>query len=294
MLAVAMVPELTAYPLYASVKLDGVRCVIKDGVALSRKLIPIPNMHIQAILGHPELNGLDGELTVGPAYAMDLMQKTMSAVMTAEGTPEFTFWVFDFWTQPNMPYSQRYQLMTRAERGGTFAGQTYIQLLSQTLVHNEAELHAYEHGVLLQGYEGVMVRRTDGIYKYGRSTAKQGHLLKRKPWEDAEAVVIGFEEGMHNANQATVDNVGNAKRSTNSENMVPMDTLGSFLVKNAQGLEFKVSPGVLTHPERKYIWNHREEFLGRTLTYKTFKQSGVKQKPRFNVFKAFRDLKDMS
>ena len=36
------------YPIIASAKLDGIRCLIKDGVALSRTLKPIPNKSIQA------------------------------------------------------------------------------------------------------------------------------------------------------------------------------------------------------------------------------------------------------
>lgn len=294
MLAVAMDPAKTPYPLYASVKLDGVRCIIKDGIALSRKLIPIPNLHVQKILGHAALNGLDGELTVGPANAQDLMQRTMSAVMSTDGTPEFTFWVFDFWTAPDMPWAERNAIMVRAEKDGTFADQTYVMLLKQTIVADEAEMLAFDSNALTQGYEGTMVRRPRGIYKYGRSTAKEGHLLKRKPWADSEAVVIGFVEQMHNGNEATTDNVGNSKRSTNSENMVPANTLGSFLVRDAEGKEFGVSPGILTHPERKYIWDHRTEFASRTLTFKHFKQCGVKDKPRFNIFKSFRDLRDMS
>lgn len=62
------------YPLFASVKLDGIRCVIKDGVALSRTLKPIRNQYIQSLLGRPEFNGLDGELIVGDPAASDCMR----------------------------------------------------------------------------------------------------------------------------------------------------------------------------------------------------------------------------
>jgi len=39
---------LLSYPLLASVKIDGVRCIIRDGVAMSRSMKPIPNASVQA------------------------------------------------------------------------------------------------------------------------------------------------------------------------------------------------------------------------------------------------------
>lgn len=53
------------YPVYASPKLDGIRCSIVDGKALSRTLKQIPNKHIFNQLSTTDLNGLDGELIIG-------------------------------------------------------------------------------------------------------------------------------------------------------------------------------------------------------------------------------------
>lgn len=288
--------EKLQFPLYASHKLDGVRAVIKDDMVLSRKMKPIPNAFIQDLLGQSALNGLDGELCVGPANAPDLMQRTTSGVMSEDGEPEFTYWVFDFWTAPDMPFAERFQIMQRAERDGVFFGQTRVLLLPQTLIRDMSELQAFQANALEQGFEGTMLRSPKGKYKYGRSTNKEGYLLKVKPWETAEAVVIGFQEKMHNDNEATLDETGYTKRSSHKENLVPADTLGAFLVRSADGVEFKVAPGVLKADERKRVWDERNTpatALGKTITYKTFRQTGVKDKPRFNVFQAFRDARDM-
>jgi len=55
------------YPVYVTPKLDGIRVLFKDGVALSRTLKPIPNKSIQkwAAFWGDELEGMDGELIVG-------------------------------------------------------------------------------------------------------------------------------------------------------------------------------------------------------------------------------------
>lgn len=293
MLAVQAPAELV-FPLYASPKIDGVRALIQDAVVVSRKLLAIPNEYVQTMLGHHEMSGLDGELTVGPPNAPNCMQETMSGVMSRDGKPDFTFWVFDFWTQPSMPFSERYQIMQRADRDGVFEGQTKVQLLSQMLVSNMTELNAYESLMLAQGYEGVMVRKPSGIYKYGRSTAKEGHLLKVKRFVDSEAVVIGFEERMHNGNVATRDEVGGVKRSSAQAGLVPMGTLGALKVRDlATGIEFDVGTGFDDHT-RAVIWAQPGKYHGQTITYKHFANAGVVEKPRFPVFKSFRDARDIS
>lgn len=292
MLAVQAPADLT-FPLYASAKLDGVRAIIQHGLCLSRKMIQIPNAHIQSVLGADRLNGLDGELTVGPANAPDVMQRTMSAVMTRSGTPDFVFWVFDFWTAPDMPFCERLQIMERAERDNVF-GMGCIQPLRQTLLHSAAELAAYERATLEQGFEGVMVRKVRGLYKYGRSTAKEGHLLKVKRFVDGEAVVIGFTELMHNSNEASTDNTGASKRSTNSEGMVPMNTLGALnVIDCVTKIPFSLGTG-FKEAERQHIWDTRDSYLGKLVVYKHFDQTGVKDAPRFPTFKGFRDARDMS
>ena len=43
MLASPMELEHVRWPMYASVKLDGIRAVVRDGKLLSRSLKPIPN-----------------------------------------------------------------------------------------------------------------------------------------------------------------------------------------------------------------------------------------------------------
>ena len=82
--------------MYASPKLDGIRCTIQNGIAYSRSLKPIRNEYIQSILGGIELyNGLDGELIVGSSTAHDVYRTTTSNVMRSTGEPDFKFYIFD-------------------------------------------------------------------------------------------------------------------------------------------------------------------------------------------------------
>ncbi len=153
----ANAPEELQYPVYVSPKLDGIRCLIKDGVALSRSLKPIPNKFIQSVLGTEELNGFDGEITVGPPTHSNVMQTTMSAVMSQEGEPEFKFSVFDCWLEPKLPFDKR----TKQDLP---INSPCIDILPQALVHDKDSLLTYEKQVLAEGFEGVMIRDPKGPY----------------------------------------------------------------------------------------------------------------------------------
>ncbi len=60
MLADAIEPDKypLRFPLFVSPKLDGVRCVVRDGVAYSRSLKPIPNQFVQFVLGRDDPFGM--------------------------------------------------------------------------------------------------------------------------------------------------------------------------------------------------------------------------------------------
>jgi DNA ligase-1 len=96
------------FPMLASPKIDGVRALVVDGVLVSRTLKPIPNKHVQALFGRAEYEGLDGELTVGPSNDHNVMQATMSGVMSEDGEPNVMWNVFDLWTAAPAPFASRF------------------------------------------------------------------------------------------------------------------------------------------------------------------------------------------
>lgn len=287
-------PYQIKFPVYASAKLDGIRSVINEGMVMSRTMKPIPNGFVQGCLGQALFNGLDGELTVGPANDKNVMQATTSGVMSHDGEPDFTFWVFDFFTDAKMPYSERLHLMERAFKDGALGNYQRIQLLKQTLIHNEQELHAFETIMLEQGFEGVMIRDPNGIYKFGRSTAREGYLLKVKRFADSEAVIIGVEELMHNANEMTLDELGYTKRSSHQDGKVPMGTLGALKVRDmTTGIEFHIGTGY-TATQRAELWAMWQTgiLINKIAKYKHF-EIGAKKAPRFPVFLGLRDPLDI-
>ncbi len=174
------------------------------------------------------------------------------------------------------------------------------KLREQVAPKDADKLDAYEARQLEKGYEGLILRSPDSPYKYGRSTVKEGYLLKVKRFTDGEAEVIGFEERMHNGNEATTDELGRTKRSSHAEGKTGRGDLGAFLVRDLKsGVEFSVGTG-FTDEQRKDIWLQIQnpvpgtpDILGSIIKYKSF-LIGVKDAPRFPVFLAFRNPDDMS
>src|SRR5437899_138139 len=90
-----------------------------------------------------------------------------------------------------------------------------------------------------RGFEGVMLRKPDGPYKFGRSTVREGYLMKVKRFTQEEAVVVGYEEQETNLNEATKDALGHTKRSSHKAGKRPAGVLGALRVSNGHG-EFSI------------------------------------------------------
>ena len=277
--------EALRFPLLASPKLDGVRAIVRDGVVLSRNLKPIPNDHVQRTFS--KLEGLDGELILGPPNAKDVFLRTVSAVKRTEGRPEVAFWAFD-----RVPFDgadwRFHQRLEQVER--TLKKVRLSTDLAAKVPHYQiggaVELQHLEDGWLAFGYEGVILRDPSGLYKHGRSTLKEHGLLKLKQFEDAEAKIIGFEELMHNANEATTNELGAKSRSSHKAGLVGRGTLGALMVVGVngtyKGVEFKIGTG-FDAAARDEIWGNRAKWFHQVIKYKYFAK-GAKDAPRFPVY----------
>ena len=275
------------FPYLASPKLDGIRCVVLHGVALSRTLKPIPNKHIQSILGDHKYDGYDGEIICGDPTDPDCFRNTTTVVMSHDKVEAFTFHVFDSVQFPSHSFKDRFDSVEKDFITLGLQGDI-TKLVPHTLVSNQDEFDDLEGQFLEQGYEGMMVRNPLGKYKYGRATAKENILSKVKRFSDSEAIVIGMEELMHNDNEKVKDELGHSKRSSHQENKRPAGTMGALVVRDVEtGVEFNIGTG-FDAAQRDQIWKDKATVIGKQLTYKSF-HIGVKEKPRHPVFKGWRE-----
>lgn len=280
------------FPVLVSPKLDGIRASIQGGRVISRSQKELPNLYVQKLYGSRVLEGLDGELIVGDPVAEDVFNTTQSAVMREEGSPYIAYYVFDQYNSDGF-VDRLCDAKNRIHQQG-YTPSNHITLVEHEFAKNVDDLLAIEKKYLDAGYEGLMLRAVHGRYKEGRSTLKEGILLKLKRFVDAEAEVIGFEEQMENTNEKTLEARGKAKRSSHKAGKVPKNTLGKFLVRDLKtGIEFAVGTGEgLTNELRQTIWNNRAAYLGQIIVYK-YQPKGIKTKPRIPIWKGFRSALDM-
>lgn len=273
------------YPVLASPKIDGVRAMVVNGQLVSRSLKPIPNKHVQATFSHRAFEGYDGELVVGSPVDKNCMQHTTSGVMSHEGKPAVTFWVFDRWDLQQLPYFERLERIRGIPELAAYR-------LDHTIIHSYEHLMEYESLQTGSGYEGVMLRGFNNKYKFGRSTLREGGLIKVKRFFDSEAEILGYEPLYRNENAATVNELGLTERSTHQANKVADDLLGSVTVRDIHtGVVFDIGSG-FDMVQRRQLWEQRTTLRGKVIKYKSF-LVGVLEKPRFPIFLGFRSSLDM-
>lgn len=282
----------TVGPLFMSPKLDGIRCGVREGVAYGgRSGKPIKNKYIQSMLGTGNYNGLDGELIVGEPSGENVYKNTYSGVSSIEGSPLFTYWLFDQFMTPNESYLERYKSLY------TFG---CARVLPQVMVSTWEDVLDFEEDLLAQGFEGGMLRRPGAPYKFGRATPKSLDLTKLKREEDVDVKIDSCYEAFENQNEATTNALGHTERSTHKENLVGKNTLGGFWVMY-NGELTKCAPGKLDHKERQEIWDrwvaNPDSVRGEYLKMRHFPY-GADKKPRFPraqefITLGFRDKVDM-
>lgn len=273
------------FPVLVSPKLDGIRFNIVGGRVLSRNGLPFKNTALQERFGRPEFNGLDGEIMCGDPTHPEAFRRCAVANSYNGNVDDVVMYVFDDFTHPSKPYAERL-----IAAGLRILNQPWWKMVEHRPAFNVDDLATLEAAYLELGYEGAMVRHPNGPYKYGRSTAREGWLLKIKQFHDSDAVIDDAEEKLHNANEKTLVRAGKAARNTQRAGMVPTGVLGSLVVRDIHtGVQFSVGSG-FTDADRADLWvqHQRGELAGRTIRYSYF-PSGGKNKPRFPVFLGFRE-----
>ena len=278
-------PEQLPFPVLATPKLDGIRCLKLGGKALTRSFKPISNRFAREWIEANLPDGLDGELMLrGGTFS-----ETTSAIGARDGQPDFVFHVFDYVTESiSMPYRQRMEALA------ALPDSPRIVKVLPVLIRDAADLAAYEEECITAGYEGVMVRTPNSPYKCGRSTEREAWLLKIKRFEDAEAMVLASYEGMTNQNAAELDAFGRTKRSLAQAGMIGRGELGGFVVRHlSTGVEFRLGYNhIVGGVDRVTLWLRREVLVGKVVKF-SHQPSGAKEAPRFPKFIGFREAWDM-
>ena len=174
---------VTAY--LVSEKLDGVRARW-DGQQLRTRggiTIEAPAWFTAGWPAQP----LDGELWIGRGRFQEVSGLVRALQPDEAAWRRVRYMAFDL---PDDPAA----FVRRADRLRALlaeVGVPWLRAIPQSRVANRGQLDARLQSVVAAGGEGLMLHRADARYRFGRSD----DLRKLKPWDDAEARVVGYRPG---------------------------------------------------------------------------------------------------
>ena len=275
--------EDIVFPMIASPKLDGIRCLIDPiaGGPVSREPKPCRNPFIWNALSSPEFAFLDGEV-MSPNGFKD--SQAMWGRKKATELEPFNYHVFDDFTYPDDPFTARQARLRNRVASMSEDAYERVKVVPHTVIVSLDDLLKYEKEQLDAGHEGVMLRDPGGVFKFGRATFKTRGLLKLKRFVDAEAVIVRVEEEMENANEATKNVHGLTRRTSHKANKIPKGRAGKFAAK-WEHEDFSVSS--FTDDEKNSFWALRDKLPGTVFTFK-YQMLGSKGGPRHPVFLGIR------
>lgn len=237
--------ELPVNFYHVSEKYDGVRAVW-DGKQLKTRagnIIHAPDWFTAQM---PK-QVLDGELWAGYnnfAYVSSLARRR---VPNHGNWQQVSYMIFDA-PDSALPFSQRYEAYQKIVQSIDVG---HIKAVQQYHFNTNEQLDRFFNDVVNKGGEGVMLHLSSAKHTRGRSN----NLLKYKPYQDAEAVVVAYLPGKGRL----------------------LGKVGALLVRTKSGVEFKIGSG-LTDKERQ-----QPPEIGSSVT---FRHQGFTKygKPRFAVF----------
>ena len=274
------------FPVYGSPKVDGFRGMIQRATLVSRNGLPVKNRELQARFGKSEYEGLDLELTDGPANAPDVFHRTSCIVKKAAASAkDTTANVIDWFG--DLAISERFSMLHEAH--GWRPRSEKLAFIEQVPIENVAQLKKYEKSLLAKGWEGVMLRKMDqGQYpqktdkhgkllKSNRSTLNEFYLARLKRFETDEAVIVAFHPLEHNTNEERT--ATGARSSKKAGIVVDHDRVGSVTLKDVKtGKEFDTTVG----STRLREWKGWAGVVGKTVRYR-YQLIGTKDLPRLNT-----------
>ncbi|USD66661.1 DNA ligase [Vibrio sp. SCSIO 43136] len=170
---------------WVSEKLDGIRAVWDGEKLLTRNGNPIyaPTWFVE---GLPK-EAIEGELWAGRGNFHVVQQTVLDHVPSDEAWKQISLMVFDA-PDAKGDYPQRYLYI---QHWVEQANVSHVRYVKHQQLSDELALFRLLNTIESEKGEGVMLRAINTPYIHGRSEA----LLKLKPYQDAEATVIGYTQG---------------------------------------------------------------------------------------------------
>lgn len=308
-----------SYSLLGSVKLDGCRLLAKQGQLVTRSLKNLPNKQynekFEPLRQYSEDNNyiIDGEIyahgvpfqfIVSCFMTQDFEAKTAIKkwkelceehdyyITRQEVYDKSMFYCFDLIVNENFGKQFKLRYLDITKPANLFP--RLLTRVHHKLLHNKEEVEEYFQEALKDGYEGLILRNPEGIYKFDRATIKQNIIFKYKPFVTTDKIIKGFIQAteVNKDVEKTINEKGYSRTSKKQGDRHLINKASGFIVDfNGQDLTVPIA---MTDEQKKYIWTHQKEYLGKYIEFK-YMEIGMKKDglPRIPKFKRFREDKDV-
>lgn len=253
--------------VYVQPKLDGNRCNIKistNGKAVmyarSGDIMPVQLtqilMEVETIynaLGLKEEIELDGELFTTKFSFNKLNGLIKRQTVTKDDVEErknIKYHLYDVMSKDG--YEIRYPFICK------FASNNIEVIPNYEIIATDENIKKYLEQFLAEGHEGLMIRQLGMPYEHKRTW----QLCKVKVFEDEEFKLVGLEEDKRGG------------------------FVGAFVMQQGDAT-FNAGASGQSEQDRTYMWNHKDEFIGKMATVCFFGRSEYGT-PRFPKFKGMR------
>lgn len=274
------------FPCVVSRKIDGVRCTYspQHGV-LTRTNRVLPNEAIRRMIlssdiaQHPGLTLLDGELCRTDVS----FHETSGQVRTTYGSSvDMIYHVFDMVLDDawETPFIVRFSDLCDA-----MSPHPQIHIVPHRVLRSDEEMQEELLHAKMARWEGIMIRALDGPYKHGRSTPREGWLIKRKFIEESEATIVDVLQLKKNLNPPKRDPHGLIMRSKIAAGLHLEPKIGAFVVQTDAGIQFQIGSG-FTDEQRTTWWTERRRLIGQRIRY-AYQPAGTEEAPRIPTFQGF-------
>nr|DAO97222.1 MAG TPA: adenylation DNA ligase-like protein [Caudoviricetes sp.] len=259
MLATRYYPSQTKFPCFVQPKYDGVRCILNEGedggvhlTSRGGKEYDVPQIKAWGEKYRDALP-LDGEIYNHKELTF---QQICSAVKCrSELTNKLRMVIYD--TQISGSFSSRWKVLQ--DVFNDIPKDNPVYLTPTFIAHSEKDIERWHKVFVAMGYEGAIIRNSDGVYTEGSSN----DLMKLKTFDTTEFEVVDvLEAGGLDAGTAI------------------------FKLK-VNGYEFCSRPTGSKSLRAQYLAD-REELIGKmaTVQHQGYSDAGV---PRFPVLLNIRD-----
>ena len=279
-------------PVLVSNKLEGVRGEFTPEGLRSRPMKKFNNRSLELFFADVSAYARANRITIeGEFYSHGLEFNEISSICRRANHPStdlLQFHIFDVHDEDNhdRTFIERYEHICRIV---SHIGKEHIVGIPQWQASSYPIIEEAYEEALEDGYEGLVFKAPMGIYKFGRSTHREGKFLRIKPDDTFDGIVLEIVERMENLVESKRNHLGYMSKTQdkNQKAHTGMAAVAITLCPDFPEPVRVVLSKNLTDQDRYEIWDQRTTYIGKHLRFFGIPVAGMDQPrcPRFDCWR---------